>query len=76
MSLQYLLPAIHVINLTEIKSWARASGSGSEFIVIELDEAWLKILNLIEINYLDGGDDVDGLDSLLKLIDLLLINIF
>jgi len=72
MILQHLLPAIQIINLTEIKYWI-SSRWDFRFVLVyqdsevglELDESIDPENNLIEIISLEGGDDVCELGSIL-----------
>ena len=72
MILQHLLPAIQVINLTEIKFRISSRWDfrfvlpyqGSE-VGLELDGGSIQVINLSEIISLEGGDDVCELGSIL-----------
>ena len=72
MILQHLLPALQVINLTEIKFRISSrwdfrfvlAYQGSE-VGLELDGGSIQVINLSEIISLEGGDDVCELGSIL-----------
>ena len=74
MILQHLLPTLQVINLTEIKFRISTRWDfrfvlpylGSE-VGLELDGGSIQVINLSEIIFLEGGDDVCELGSILIL---------